>query len=153
MKSLIFLADGMADEPLAELGNKTPLEAAHTPAMYEIARRGISGSFLTLPDGLPTSSDVANMSVLGFQPELNYPGRGPIEAASQGIELGPDDIAWRCNLVYVSDDRVLRDYSAGHIDNATAAQLMHDLEKEFGNAQVTFHSGVSYRNQIGRAHV
>ncbi len=148
MKSLIFLADGMADEPLAELGNKTPLEAAHTPAMDEIARRGISGSFLTLPDGLPTSSDVANMSVLGFQPELNYPGRGPIEAASQGIELGPDDIAWRCNLVYVSDDRVLRDYSAGHIDNATAAQLMHDLEKEFGNAQVTFHSGVSYRNLL-----
>ena len=148
MKSLIFLADGMADEALPELGGLTPLEAAATPGMDEIARRGINGSFLTLPDGLPTSSDVANMSVLGFQPEDNYPGRGPIEAVSQGIKLGPDDIAWRCNLVYVSDDRVLRDYSAGHIDNAVAAQLMRDLELEFGSDKLTFHSGVSYRNLL-----
>jgi len=148
MKSLIFLADGMADEALPELGGLTPLEAAATPGMDEIARRGINGSFLTLPDGLPTSSDVANMSVLGFQPEDNYPGRGPIEAVSQGIALGPDDIAWRCNLVYVSEDRVLRDYSAGHIDNAVAAQLMHDLEQELGSDQATFHSGVSYRNLL-----
>ena len=133
-KAIIFLADGMADEPLPELGGKTPLEAAHTPAMDSIARDGVNGTFLTLPEGLPTSSDVANMSVLGFYPERNYPGRGPIEAVSQGIELGPDDVAFRCNLVYVSDDGVLRDYSAGHIDNETAAVLMNDLQKQFGSA-------------------
>lgn len=148
MKSIIFLADGMADEPLAELGGKTPLEAANTPAMDEIAREGQNGTFLTLPAGLPTSSDVANMSVLGFYPEKNYPGRGPIEAMSQGIQLADDDVAWRCNLVFVSNDRVLRDYSAGHIDNETAATLMHDLQKEFGNDKVTFLSGVSYRNLL-----
>ena len=147
-KAIIFLADGMADEPLPELGGKTPLEAAHTPAMDSIARDGVNGTFLTLPEGLPTSSDVANMSVLGFYPERNYPGRGPIEAVSQGIELGPDDVAFRCNLVYVSDDGVLRDYSAGHIDNETAAVLTNDLQKQFGNSDVTFHSGVSYRNLL-----
>ena len=147
-KAIIFLADGMADEPLPELGGKTPLEAAHTPAMDSIARDGVNGTFLTLPEGLPTSSDVANMSVLGFYPERNYPGRGPIEAVSQGIELGADDVAFRCNLVYVSDDGVLRDYSAGHIDNETAAVLMNDLQKQFGNSDVTFHSGVSYRNLL-----
>ena len=105
-KAIIFLADGMADEPLPELGGKTPLEAANTPAMDSIAREGVNGTFLTLPEGLPTSSDVANMSVLGFYPERNYPGRGPIEAVSQGIELGPDDVAFRCNLVYVSSDGI-----------------------------------------------
>ena len=108
-KAIIFLPDGMADDPLPELNGLTPLEYAHTPAMDTIAARGVNGTFLTLPSGLPTSSDVANMSVLGFQPELNYPGRGPIEAASQGIELADDDVAWRCNLVYVSPDQVLRD--------------------------------------------
>ena len=148
MKSLIFLADGMADHPLAELGNRTPLEAANTPAMDAIAARGINGTFLTLPEGLPTSSDVANMSVLGFFPERNYPGRGPIEAVSQGIALGPEDVAWRCNLVTVSPEGILLDYSAGHIDNGVAAQLMADLQREFGDDRVTFHSGVSYRNLL-----
>lgn len=147
-KAIIFLADGMADDPIAELGNKTPLEYARTPAMDRIAREGASGTFLTLPDGLPTSSDVANMSVLGYFPERNYPGRGPIEATAQGIELGEDDIAWRCNLVYVSDDGYLRDYSAGHISPEDAAILMNDLQKEFGSDKVTFYSGVSYRNLL-----
>ncbi len=148
MKGIIFLADGMADEPLDELQGKTPLEAANTPAMDAIAREGQSGRFFTLPDGLPTSSDVANMSVLGFYPEKNYPGRGPIEAISQGIELADDDVAWRCNLVYVSNDMVLRDYSAGHIDKETAAALIADLQREFGSDKVTFHCGVSYRNLL-----
>ena len=147
-KAIIFLADGMADDPLMELGGKTPLEFANTPAMDRIASMGASGTFLTLPDGLPTSSDVANMSVLGFEPEHNYPGRGPIEAVAQGIELGPDDIAWRCNLVYVDNDGILRDYSAGHISPEDAAVLMHDLQKEFGSSEVTFYSGVSYRNLL-----
>ena len=147
-KAIIFLPDGMADDQLPELNGKTPLEYAHTPAMDSIAARGASGTFLTLPDGLPTSSDVANMSVLGFQPELNYPGRGPIEAASQGIELADDDVAWRCNLVYVSDDDVLRDYSAGHLDDADSAILMAALKEEFDSEDVTFHHGVSYRNLL-----
>ena len=147
-KAIIFLADGMADDPLAELGGKTPLEYAHTPGMDSIAARGCSGTFRTLPDGLPTSSDVANMSVMGYYPEQNYPGRGPIEATAQGIELGPDDIAWRCNLVYASEDGVLRDYSAGHISEKDAAELMKALQDEFGSDEVTFYSGVSYRNLL-----
>lgn len=147
-KGIIFLADGMADIPLDELGGKTPLEAVDTPAMDAIAASGASGTFLTLPEGLPTSSDVANMSVLGFYPEQNYPGRGPIEAVSQGIELGPDDIAWRCNLVTVSPDGILLDYSAGHIDNAVSVRIMADLQQEFGSGKVTFYPGVSYRNLL-----
>ena len=146
-KAVIFLGDGMADEPLPELGGKTPLEAAETPAMDAIASEGVSGLFLTLPEGLPTSSDVANMSVLGFYPEKNYPGRGPIEAVSQGIELAPDDVAWRCNLVTVSDG-VLKDYSAGHIDNAVSARLMRLLDEKLGGGKVSFYPGVSYRNLL-----
>ena len=129
-KAVIFLPDGMADLPLEELGGKTPLEFASTPGMDSIAARGASGTFLTLPENLPTSSDVANMSVLGFRPEQNYPGRGPIECASQGIELGPDDVAFRCNLVYASEDGILRDYSAGHIDEVRSRKLMEALQQE-----------------------
>ena len=147
-KAIIFLPDGMADDQLPELNGKTPLEYAHTPGMDKIASSGLNGTFRTLPDGLPTSSDVANMSVLGFQPELNYPGRGPIEAASQNIQLADDDVAWRCNLVYASDDGILRDYSAGHISAEDAAIFMQDLKKEFDSPEVTFHSGVSYRNLL-----
>ena len=147
-KAVIFLADGMADLPIAELGGKTPVEYANTPAMDSIAAKGSCGTFFTLPDGLPTSSDVANMSVLGFYPEKNYPGRGPIEAVSQGIELAADDIAWRCNLVTVSPDGVLLDYSAGHLDETKARILMEDLQKEFGSDKVSFYPGVSYRNLL-----
>ena len=147
-KAVIFLGDGMADEPLPELGGKTPLEAAKTPAMDAIAAEGASGTFLTLPEGLPTTSDVANMSVLGFAPERNYPGRGPIEAASQGIELAPDDVAWRCNLVTVSPDGVLLDYSAGHIGNAASSRLMNLLQEKLGSDKATFYPGVSYRNLL-----
>ena len=147
-KAVVFLADGMADEPLEELGGKTPLEAVDTPAMDSIAARGVNGTFLTLPEGLPTSSDVANMSVLGFYPERNYPGRGPIEAVSQEIPLAEDDVAFRCNLVYISSDGVLRDYSAGHIDNEVASKLMADLQEKFGNDDVSFFPGVSYRNLL-----
>lgn len=145
-KAIIFLPDGMADLPLASLGGKTPLEAVDTPAMDSIARNGVNGTFLTLPEGLPTSSDVANMSVLGFYPEKNYPGRGPIEAVSQGIKLGPDDVAWRCNLVRVSPDGKLLDYSAGHIENGASSQIMKLLQDKFGSDKVSFFPGVSYRN-------
>ena len=147
-KALIFLADGMADLSLEQLGNKTPLEAVDTPAMDSIAAKGSSGTFLTLPEGLPTSSDVANMSVLGLCPEYNYPGRGAIEAVSQGIELADDDVAWRCNLVTVSPEGIMADYSAGHIDDAVSKQLMADLQAEFASDKVSFYPGVSYRNLL-----
>lgn len=145
MKSILFLADGMADEPLMELGGKTPLEYAHTPNMDSIAKHGASGLFLSLPEGFPTSSDVANMSVLGYDLIHYYPGRGPIEAVSQGIDLKKNDIAFRCNLVSIKDE-VLTDYSAGHIDNKDSEELMKFIQKELGSEKATFHSGVSYRN-------
>ncbi len=146
-KAVVFLADGMADEPLAELGNRTPLEAVDTPWMDRIAKRGASGTFLSLPEGFPTSSDAANMSVLGYSLAQFYPGRGPIEATAQGIELGKDDIAWRCNLIYVQDG-ILKDYSAGHIPNEVSSVLMKDLQERFGNDKATFYPGVSYRNLL-----
>lgn len=147
-KAIIFLADGMADSPLPELGGVTPLEYARTPAMDAIAATGSNGTFLTLPAGLPTSSDVANMSVLGFHPENKYPGRGPIEAVSQDIILGPEDVAFRCNLVYVSPDGILKDFSAGHIPNDRSHALIAALQEHFGSGEVSFHAGVSYRNLL-----
>ena len=146
-KAVVFLADGMADEPVSELNGKTPLQAVPTPWMDTIAKRGASGTFLSLPDGFPTSSDAANMSVLGYSLAQFYPGRGPIEAVAQGIELAPDDIAWRCNLVNVRDG-ILKDYSSGHIENEVSAQLMAALQKRFGSEDVTFYPGVSYRNLL-----
>ena len=145
MKNILFLADGMADDPLQELGGKTPLEYANTPNMDKIAKNGASGLFISLPEGFPTSSDVANMSVLGYDLAKYYPGRGPIEAVSQGIELKPDDIAFRCNLVTIEND-ILTDYSAGHIDNSDSTELMHFIQEKLGSDKVTFYPGVSYRN-------
>ena len=146
-KAIVFLGDGMADLPIPELGGKTPLETVPTPTMDKIAANGASGTFLTLPEGYPTSSDVANMSVLGYAPSLYYPGRGPIEAVSQGIPLAPDDVAWRCNLINV-EDGVLKDYSAGHITKEHARILMEALQEHFGSDKLTFYPGVSYRNLL-----
>ncbi|UDQ97203.1 cofactor-independent phosphoglycerate mutase [Lentisphaerota bacterium WC36G] len=147
-KAIIFLPDGMADNRLDKLNNKTPLEYANTPGMDSIAKAGVNGTFRTLIDGFPTSSDVANMSVLGYDPAECYPGRGPIEAVSQGIKLGPQDIAWRCNLVNVTREGIMNDYSSGHLAEDVAEVLMNDLQKEFGSDLVTFYSGVSYRNLL-----
>ena len=146
-KSIIFLADGMADEPLQELGHRTPLEAVDTPFMDSIAAKGASGTFLTLPAGFPTSSDVANMSVLGYDLPTCYTGRGPLEAARMGIDLGKEDIAFRCNLIEVSDG-ILQDYSAGHIEPSRSQKIMNALERHFGSDKISFYPGVSYRNLI-----
>ena len=146
-KAIVFLADGMADEPIAELGGRTPLEAVDTPFLDSIAKNGASGTLLTLPEGFPTSSDAANMSVLGYDLASFYPGRGPIEATSQEIPLAADDVAWRCNLVTVQDG-ILKDYSAGHIPRERAEALMKALAERFNSGKVTFHSGVSYRNLL-----
>jgi len=146
-KTILFLADGMADEPIDALGGKTPLEAVETPGMDKIAAEGASGTFLSLPNGFPTSSDVANMSVMGFDLTSCYPGRGPLEAVSRGIELADSDFAWRCNLVTV-EDGVLTDYSAGHIEEKPARRLMLKLQDALGSDKATFHPGVSYRNLL-----
>ncbi len=144
-KTILILTDGMADETIPELGGKTPVEYAETPHMDAIARDGACGTFLTLPAGYPTSSDVANMSVMGYAPAQFYTGRGPLEAVSQGIDLAPNDVAWRCNLINVDGD-ILTDYSGGHIETADARQLIADLGDVLNSEKITFHPGVSYRN-------
>lgn len=144
-KTIIFLGDGMADEPVAALGGKTPLQHALTPAMDSIAQGGCSGTLLTLPEGFPTSSEVANMSVLGCDLKTEYCGRGPLEAAGKNIKLAADDIAFRLNLVTI-EDGVLKDYSGGQIGQDDADCVIAALNKAFGGDTVRFHSGVSYRN-------
>ena len=144
-KTIIFVGDGMADEPLASLGGRTPLQRARTPAMDSIARAGRSGTLLTLPNGFATSSEVANMSVLGCDLATEYCGRGPLEAAGRGIPLGPDDKAFRVNLTTVRDG-ILRDFSGGHVAQADAAALIEELNLRFGGPGIRFYPGVSYRN-------
>lgn len=146
-KTIIFLADGMADEPIQKLGGLTPLQYAHTPAMDSIAANGASGTLLTLPDGFPTSSEVANMSVLGCDLATEYSGRGPLEAAGRNIELKPDDKAFRINLTTVVDG-ILEDFSGGHIDQKSANMVIQSLNNAFGTDKISFHTGVSYRNLL-----
>ena len=138
----------MADEPLDSLGGKTPLQVAKTPYMDTIARKGRSGTMLTLPDGFPTSSDVANMSVLGCDLATELCGRGPLEAASQGIATGPHDLIFRMNLVSVDERGILRDFSGGHIAQADAVESIRLLNERLGSDAVRFYPGVSYRNLL-----
>ncbi|HPB32304.1 MAG TPA: cofactor-independent phosphoglycerate mutase [Candidatus Sumerlaeota bacterium] len=147
MKYIVFLGDGMADEPIEELGGRTPLQVANTPHLDRIAREGQSGTLLTLPDGFPTSSDVANLSVFGYDLATCYTGRGPLEAGAQGINIAPDQVALRCNLIQVRDG-ILEDYSGGHVENEDSHALIEALQKEFGSKEVRFQPGVSYRNLI-----
>lgn len=145
---VLFLGDGMADEPIAELNAKTPLQAAKTPNMDWIAAHGRCGEMLTLPDGFPTSSDVANMSVLGGDLASELCGRGPLEAASQGINMGPDDVVFRMNLVTVNPDGTLKDFSAGHIGAAEQKKAIDLLNEKLGSDKIKFFAGVSYRNLL-----
>ena len=148
MKYLIVLGDGMADEPIAELGGKTPLEVAETPFMDQIAREGAMGLLKTVPDGYQPGSDIANLGVLGYDVKTCYTGRGALEAASMGIELGPTDMAYRCNLVTITNG-VMIDFSAGHISSAEGAALLDSLNKELkqtNQRNAIFYPGVSYRN-------
>ena len=145
-QTVLFLGDGMADEPLAELGNRTPLHVARTPNMDAIARNGRSGTMLTLPEGFPTSSDVANMSVLGCDLARELCGRGPLEAASQGIKLGAHDVAFRMNFVTVDADGILRDFSGGHISQQDANDAVALLNAKLGTDKIRFYPEVSYRN-------
>jgi 2,3-bisphosphoglycerate-independent phosphoglycerate mutase len=151
MKFLFLVADGMGDWPLAALDGQTPLEAAPTPNMDELARTGVVGRCRTVPEGLPPGSDVANMSLLGFDPAVHHTGRGPIEAAAQGLTLDPDDLVWRMNLVRVSEftpDGIMEDYSSGHITTEVSAPLVRDLEAMIGDEIFSFHPGVQYRHLL-----
>jgi 2,3-bisphosphoglycerate-independent phosphoglycerate mutase len=145
MKYIVILADGMADEPLVQLGGKTPLEYAKTPNMDWMAHNGASGMLKTIPDDFEAGSDIANMSILGYSPKKYYTGRGPLEAVSMGIDLDAHDVAYRCNLVTVENGK-MADFSAGHISSPEGAALFHSLKKEI--PQVMFESGVSYRNLL-----
>ncbi|MDO8871993.1 MAG: cofactor-independent phosphoglycerate mutase [Methanoregula sp.] len=145
MKYIVICGDGMADEPIAELGNKTPLEFAKTPNMDRMAREGACGLLRTIPDGFEAGSDIANMSILGYAPEKYYTGRGPLEALSMGVVLEPGDVAYRCNLVTVEDNTMV-DFSAGHISSAEGAELFASLQQEIPD--VMLKAGVSYRNLL-----
>ena len=145
MKCILILGDGMADEPIPQLGGKTPLEYAQTPNMDRMAKEGACGMLHTIPDRFEPGSDIANMSILGYAPEKYYTGRGPLEAMSMGIDLAPSDVAYRCNIVTVRDE-IMADFSAGHITSAEGAALFTSLAPHVPG--VTVKAGVSYRNLL-----
>lgn len=150
-KVLFLVADGMAGWPLGVLGDRTSLEAAATPAMDALAPVSLCGRCQTVPDGMPPGSDVANMALLGYDPRQHHTGRGPIEAAAQGLRLDPDDLVWRMNLVSVSDltpSGVMRDYSSGHITTQTAAPLLARLAEIAQGGGFTPVPGIQYRHLL-----
>lgn len=147
MKTLIILGDGMADEPIDELGGKTPLQYADTPFMDTLARLGTTGRLKTVADGFHPGSEVANMAVLGYDLPTVYEGRGVLEAASMGVDLKPDELAMRCNLVCIEGD-LLKNHSAGHIRTEDADLLIRSLNRALGSDRVRFYTGVSYRHLL-----
>jgi len=150
-KILFLIADGMGDYPIAELGGLTPLAKAHTPNMDEMAAKGLVGLVRTIPPSMPPGSDVANMSLMGFDPLTHHTGRGPIEAAGLGLDTHPDDLVWRLNLVKVSAFKpggTMLDYSGGHVPVEKARDLVADLQAHLGGDEFTFHPGVGFRNLL-----
>lgn len=147
MKYAIIIPDGCADEPQPSLDGRTPLEAARLPAMDAVAAAGIVGRSNNVPQSLPPGSDVANLSLLGYDPLSHFTGRAPLEAAAQGIALGPRDWAVRCNLVTIEDQR-MRDFTAGHVSTEEAAQLLATAQQEMGDERLQFYPGVGYRNLL-----
>jgi 2,3-bisphosphoglycerate-independent phosphoglycerate mutase len=152
MKQILFLvADGMGDWPLESLDNQTPLQAARTPNMDRLAKTGCMGTCQTVPHGMQPGSDVANMALLGYAPQTYHTGRGPIEAAAQGLKLDPDDLVWRLNLVSVSgfdEHSRMLDYSAGHIKNEVAREIVGHLQKNLGDEIFTLYPGIQYRHLL-----
>jgi 2,3-bisphosphoglycerate-independent phosphoglycerate mutase len=145
MKYVIVIPDGCADEGQEALGGKTPLQAAHKPNMDRIAQLGVVGRADNVPKPLTPASDVATLSLFGYDPLVVYTGRAPLETAAMGIPLGPNDWAIRCNLVHVADE-CMRDFTAGHITSEEGRPLIEALQTELGDARLEFHAGVSYRN-------
>ncbi|MFR4536424.1 MAG: cofactor-independent phosphoglycerate mutase [Anaerotignaceae bacterium] len=151
MKYLVLLCDGMADYPVPELGNKTPMGASYTPNMDKLAEKSVIGLVKTVQDNMKPGSDVANLSVLGYDPQVYYTGRSPLEAGSIGIDMKDTDISFRCNLVTLSnednyEDKTILDYCADDISTEEAKELVEYLEKNLGNEEFKLYSGVSYRH-------
>lgn len=151
-KYLIIVGDGMGDYPIEELGGMTPLEVAKTPTMDRLASYGKMGLTVTIPEGMPPGSDVANMSLLGCDPRGVLTGRGPLEAAAMGIKLRDEDVAFRCNLVNLSEttggERIMADYSAGHISTEESHEIVKDLQKATEGLPLRLYPGVSYRHVL-----
>ena len=145
MKYAIVLPDGAADEPVEELEGRTPLQAAKKPNMDWIAVHGRQGCVATVPRGFAPHSDVATLSLLGYDPRIDYSGRAPLEAAARGITAQPDELIFRCNFVTIVDE-VMTDYTAGHISQAEADRLIADLNQSFAGRDCRFFSGISYRS-------
>jgi len=145
MKYIMIVPDGAADHPLEALGGKTPLEVADIPYMHSLVKQGVLGRVKTVPKGFVPSSDVANLSLLGYDPKVYYSGRGPLEAANLGVTLGQDDLAFRCNLITEGEGKLF-DYSAGHITDKEAKVLIEEINKRLGKEGVEFYFGTSYRN-------
>jgi len=147
VKYIIFLADGAADFPVPELGNRTPLQVAKKPAIDRIARLGRCGSFVTVDEDMPPGSEVANLTVLGYNAHECYQGRGVIEAASMGVKLNDTDIAMRCNLICIADGRI-KNHSAGHISTPEAHKLVRHIDRYIGDDDARFFPGISYRHLL-----
>ncbi len=146
MKYVVLVPDGCADEPVAELGSRTPLEVASMPNLRRLAARAEIGRASVIPPGMSPGSDVGNMAILGYDPLRYSSGRAPIEAAAMGIELEPDQVAFRCNLVTVNDDGTMVDFAAGHITTEQSRPIITALDKTLGGNGIRFHSGVEYRH-------
>ncbi|MEK7397352.1 MAG: cofactor-independent phosphoglycerate mutase [Candidatus Poribacteria bacterium] len=145
MKYIVLVGDGMADYPIPDLNNKTPLEVAETPNMDMVAKKGMSGTAETIPENLPPGSDVANLSVMGYDPNLFYTGRGPLEAGSMGVKVNKGEVAYRCNIVNINDC-IMVDYSAGHILSEESSELIKVLNENLADDKISFYAGVSYRH-------
>jgi 2,3-bisphosphoglycerate-independent phosphoglycerate mutase len=146
-KYVIVVPDGAADNPQSALGDRTPLEAAQTPNMDQISAEGRLGLVRTVPPGMEPGSDVAQMSLLGYDPQRYYSGRAPIEAAARGIPLGPQDWVFRCNMVTIADGK-MADHSAGHVSTEEAGRLVAELSAEIHDERLSLHTGVSYRHLL-----
>lgn len=147
MKTIIILADGAADEPIAELGNKTPLQVAKKPYIDLLASKGISGELDTIPKGFKPGSEIANLSVLGYDVPKVFEGRGSLEAASMGIDIADDEMAMRCNIICIEDGKI-KNHSAGHISTEEASELINFLDEKLNDGITSFYPGVSYRHLI-----
>ena len=145
VKYVVCIPDGCADEPVPALDGRTPLEVAHMPTLARLAARGTLGRARVIPEGLPAGSDVGNMSILGYDPARYHNGRASIEAAAMGLHLGDEQVAYRCNLVTVSDDGTMLDFAGGHPSSAAAAEMIGALQAQLGG-EVAFHAGVQYRH-------
>ena len=152
MKYLVLLCDGMADYKLAELDNRTPMMAANKPMMDELAKKSLCGTVSNVPEGMVPESDTANIAVLSYDPKIYSKGRSPLEAVSMGLTMRPDDTAYRCNVVTISeeeedyDDKIMLDHSADEITTAEAGELIRTMEEHFGTDFRHFYTGVSYRH-------